>query len=82
MAVQPSPAREEIAMTATTEIGLLGRPVWYELVTTDMKAAEKFYSAVVGWTISPFDGGSGPYDLWTRTGGRTIGGVMPIPEGM
>ena len=69
-------------MTATTEIGLLGRPVWYELATTDMKAAEKFYSAVVGWTISPFDGGSGPYDLWTRTGGRTIGGVMPIPEGM
>jgi predicted enzyme related to lactoylglutathione lyase len=38
-------------MTATTEVGLLGRPVWYELVTTDMEAAEKFYSAVVGWTI-------------------------------
>ena len=35
---------------------LLGRPVWYELLTTDLKAAEKFYTTVVGWTITPFDG--------------------------
>lgn len=69
-------------MATTTETALLGRPVWDELLTSDMKAAEKFYSAVVGWTVSPSDGGSGPYDLWTRAGGRTIGGVMPIPEGM
>ena len=33
---------------------LLGRPVWYELMTTDMKAAEKFYSTVVGWNTAPF----------------------------
>ena len=32
---------------------LLGRPVWYELMTTDVKAAEKFYRTVVGWTSSP-----------------------------
>ena len=25
-----------------------------ELMTTDMKAAEKFYSNVVGWTSAPF----------------------------
>jgi predicted enzyme related to lactoylglutathione lyase len=27
---------------------VLGRPVWYELMTTDMKAAEAFYRTVVG----------------------------------
>ena len=31
---------------------LLGRPVWYELMTTDMKAAEAFYRNVVGWNTS------------------------------
>ena len=24
--------------------------VWYELMTTDTKAAEAFYSKVIGWT--------------------------------
>ena len=32
---------------------LLGRPVWYELMTSDMKAAESFYKTVVGWTTEP-----------------------------
>ena len=35
---------------------VLGRFLWYELLTTDMKAAEQFYGAVVGWTVAPFDG--------------------------
>ena len=34
---------------------LLGRPVWYELMTTDMAAAETFYRKVVGWTSAPFE---------------------------
>ena len=32
-------------MTTTTTSTVLGRPLWYELMTTDMKAAEKFYDA-------------------------------------
>ena len=40
--------------TATSSI--LGRPLWYELMTTDMKAAETFYRNVVGWTSTPFEG--------------------------
>jgi len=65
-----------------TELQLLGRPVWYELLTTDLKAAEKFYMTVVGWTITPFDGSPTPYDMWTRSGGVPIGGAMTIPSGM
>ena len=42
-------------MTVATST-LLGRPLWYELMTTDMKAAEAFYKTVVGWTTAPFDG--------------------------
>ena len=38
---------------------LLGRPVWYELMTTDPAAAETFYKNVVGWTSAPFEGVAG-----------------------
>ena len=59
-----------------------GRPVWYELLTKDMKAAEKFYTAVIGWDVQPFDKSPQPYDMWARPGGTPIGGVMTIPPGM
>ena len=66
-------------MTDTT---ILGRPLWYELLTTDMKAAEKFYSTVIGWTTSAFDGAPQPYDMFHREGGVPVGGVMTVPPGM
>ena len=65
-----------------TDSPLLGRLIWYELLTTDMPAAEKFYNAVVGWTTTPFKGAKGPYDMWNRTDGVPVGGVMTLPEGM
>jgi predicted enzyme related to lactoylglutathione lyase len=66
----------------TTGTPLLGRLLWYELLTTDMKAAEAFYRAVVGWTITAFDGAPQPYDMFNRAEGIPVGGVMTIPEGM
>ena len=66
----------------TTSTGLLGRPLWFELMTKDLKAAEQFYSAVVGWTVTPFRGGAEPYDMWTRSGDASVGGVMALPNGM
>jgi predicted enzyme related to lactoylglutathione lyase len=39
---------------------LLGRMLWYELLTTDMKGAETFYSAVVGWRAAPSEGSPQP----------------------
>ena len=59
-----------------------GRPIWYELLTTDMKAAEKFYTTVVGWSVQAFDQSPQPYDMWARDGGTPVGGVMNIPQGM
>ena len=66
-------------MAMTTE---LGRVLWYELLTSDVRAAEAFYTAVLGWTVTPFEGAAQPYDMWVRGGGVSIGGVMKIPEGM
>ena len=64
------------------DASLLGRFMWYELLTTDMKAAETFYKAVVGWGVTPFEGSPDPYDMWVRPDGAPMGGVMPLPEGM
>lgn len=58
---------------------LLGRPVWYELMTSDMTAAESFYRAVVGWTAEPFAGAGQPYTAFSRDGDVSIGGVMNTP---
>jgi uncharacterized protein len=65
-----------------TDTSILGRLLWYELLTTDVDAAERFYTAVVGWTMTPFDGSPQRYDMWTRAGNVPIGGVMTIPPGM
>lgn len=51
---------------------------WYELMTSDPKAAEAFYAKVVGWTPSPWPGEM-PYTIM-NAGDRGVGGIMAIPE--
>jgi len=65
-----------------TADSLQGRMLWYELLTSDVKAAETFYGAVLGWTFAPFAGATHPYDVITRPGDVAIGGVMRLPEGV
>jgi predicted enzyme related to lactoylglutathione lyase len=59
-----------------------GRILWHELLTTDMKAAERFYAAVVGWTATPFGQGPDPYTMFMRSGEAPVAGLMNIPQGM
>jgi predicted enzyme related to lactoylglutathione lyase len=66
----------------TTVSRLLGRPVWYELMTTDTAAAEKFYKNVVGWTSAPFEGSPDPYTVFKRGAAAGVAGLMKQPEGM
>jgi uncharacterized protein len=60
----------------------LGRPVWYELMTTDTAAAETFYKKVIGWTSAPFDASPTPYTTFNRSGDVHAAGVMKTPDGM
>ncbi len=59
-----------------------GRVLWFELLTNDVKSAERFYTAVVGWSVAPFEGSPDPYDVWMRASDAGVGGVMKIPQGM
>jgi predicted enzyme related to lactoylglutathione lyase len=56
-----------------------GRFVWYDLMTDDPKAAEAFYTTLMGWGAEPWAGSVPPYTMWT-SGASPIGGVMALPE--
>ena len=58
----------------TSASPVLGRPLWYELMTTDTKAAEAFYRTVVGWTSAPFASSPQPYTLFSRNGDVPVAG--------
>ncbi|MEO9132667.1 MAG: VOC family protein [Sphingomonas sp.] len=58
-----------------------GAPIWYELMTTDADAAQKFYADVVGWSIAPSGmEGVGDYRVITATDGQGAGGLMRLPN--
>jgi predicted enzyme related to lactoylglutathione lyase len=52
--------------------------VWYELMTTDIEAAEAFYSAVVGWSGKDF-GQSGIRYTVMNAGEKGVAGLMTLP---
>ena len=54
---------------------------WYELMTTDLDAAEAFYTAVIGWKAEPFDKAPGmPRYIVVNSSVRGVGGLMTMPE--
>ncbi len=55
-----------------------GEFVWYDLVTTDLAAAEAFYKSVVGWEASD-SGLPGAKYMILSIGDKPIGGMMAIP---
>jgi uncharacterized protein len=59
--------------------GSTGNFVWYELMTTDMKAAAAFYSAVVGWTTQDSSMSGIEYSLF-MSGESMVAGLMNQPE--
>ena len=52
---------------------------WYELMTTDVAAAETFYRDVVGWTAQPFESSGMDYVVF-NAGERAVAGLMLLPE--
>ena len=55
-----------------------GNFVWYELMTTDAAAAEKFYTAVVGWTAKDAGMPNMAYTL-VSAGDDQVAGMMTMP---
>ncbi len=53
--------------------------VWYELMTSDVQAAESFYRSVVGWDARDSGLADRSYTIFSM-GPAPVGGLMPIPE--
>jgi uncharacterized protein len=56
-----------------------GKFVWYELMTTDPKAAEEFYRKVLGWRASDPGIPGRAYTIFSA-GEAGVGGMMALPE--
>ena len=52
--------------------------VWYDAMTTDVKAAEAFYAKAIGWDIKDSGMPGMSYSLLSA-GPVQVGGLMPIP---
>lgn len=57
-----------------------GTPIWYELMTTDPDAAEKFYGSVMGWTFEKMQGDPGGDYLIASAEGDPVAGIMRTPD--
>jgi uncharacterized protein len=52
---------------------------WYELMTSDLAAAQKFYGEVIGWTARTVDQPKGPYGLFV-VDESMVAGALPMPD--
>lgn len=66
--------QEEREMTGTANSF-----VWYELMTSDLKAAEAFYAGVVGWTAQDSGMPGVSYTILSM-GGDRVAGAMTLPQ--
>src|ERR1700691_4251673 len=51
---------------------------WYELLTTDVSAAQSFYGKVVGWDVQDASTSEFAYRLFS-VGGTPVAGLMELP---
>src|SRR5260370_31838807 len=51
---------------------------WYELLTTDVSAAQSFYGKVVGWDVQDASTPEFAYRLFS-VGGAPVAGLMELP---
>lgn len=78
-----TPAATPISVPATPATNSVqGRFLWYELMTSDSIAAQRFYPAVFGWGTETFPEpiGAEPYVCFTTNGRQMSGIVVITPE--
>ena len=59
-----------------------GAFIWYELLTTDIAGAKRFYDSVVGWNVADKSEFPNDYRMIGRSDGKFAGGAMQLTEEM
>jgi predicted enzyme related to lactoylglutathione lyase/AcrR family transcriptional regulator len=70
------PRTKEAPMLTTKAKGTF---IWYELATSDGKAAAKFYGDVLGWKTQDMSGPGGEYTI-VSAGPADVGGIWTMPR--
>jgi predicted enzyme related to lactoylglutathione lyase len=70
------------ATPAKASDGPRGDFIWYELLTTDIDGAKRFYDAVVGWNIQERSDFPNDYRMIGRSDGKNAGGAMQLTDDM
>lgn len=58
-----------------------GTPIWYELITPEADAAERFYGTVLGWRFEPMSPTPDMDYRIASTNGAAVAGLMQQPDG-
>lgn len=61
---------------------LEGTPIWYELLTNDATASQRFYEDLMGWKIHPPAAGDAMAYRMIDTGHGFVGGMMELTDAM
>ena len=56
--------------------------IWYELLTSDIAGAKRFYDSVVGWNIADKSDFPNDYRMIGRSDGKFAGGAMQLTDEM
>jgi len=72
--------REAAAPTLQQTNEPRGDFIWYELLTSDIAGAKRFYDAVVGWNIQDKSDFPNDYRMIGRSDGKFAGGAMQLSE--
>lgn len=56
-----------------------GTPCWYELATSDLDAAQRFYEAVIGWRVAPSPNVAFDYRI-AHSDDAGVAGLMTMPS--
>jgi len=78
MAAEPAGRGLPADLPPVTQSGgehLSGKVIWHDLITPDLEAAKRFYSALFGWSYRDL---SGSYSV-AYSGGEAVGGIFQRP---
>ncbi len=79
IALVPRPAASAGTASKPAQVrpSLPGKFVWFDLLTNDAAAAEKYYGGLFGWTFEVLKGHEPPYKI-IREKGHPIGGLVDM----
>jgi predicted enzyme related to lactoylglutathione lyase len=59
---------------------LVGKFIWYDLITDDAEVSRRFYGELFGWAFETTKGPRGNRYLLARDGGVYVGGIVERPD--